>query len=648
MMKKFLPFCFVIFLTTPMLSQQNSVKSPDGRLILNVAVKNGMPYYTIDYNGITMLEDSPLGLITSVGDFSKALQISSVKEGKIDEEYTLDRFKRSSVRYQANELTVALTNKENQQINVVFRVSNNDVAFRYSLPQYGERIICIIEKEFSGFNFPQKTTTFLTPQATPGIGWKNSKPSYEEEYVADEPIGTPSKYGLGYTFPCLFHIGSDGWVLVSETGVGSNYCGSRLSEGSADGIYTITYPDPRENNGFGNSSPGLSLPGSTPWRTLTIANTLKPIVETTITNDLVEPLYEASQKYNYGRSTWSWILWQDRSMNWDDQVTFINLASDLGYEFILIDALWDAEIGYERMPALIDYAHSKNVDVFIWYNSNGYWNDAPQGPRNKMNNAITRKKEMKWLKSLGVKGLKVDFFGGDKQETMKLYEDILSDANDHGLMIIFHGATIPRGWERMYPNYVGSEAVLASENLVFGQRANDMEAFNASLHPFIRNAIGCMEFGPVLLNKRHSRTNDRGTTRKTSDIFQLATSVLFQNPVQIFALTPNNLTDVPSFEIDFMKNVPTTWDETVFIDGYPGKYVILARRNKDKWYIVGVNAQSNALELKVQLPMLAGKEVTRYYDDSNLKPFTGKIKVGKNGEVPVTIQPNGGLILTDF
>jgi len=647
-MKKILPFCFVVFLTIPMLSQQNTVKSPDGRLILKVAVKDDMPYYSIDYNGIKMLEDSPLGLITSVGDFSKALQISSTKEGKIDEEYTLDRFKKSSVRYQANELTVTLTNKEKQQIVVIFRVSNNDVAFRYSLPQYGERITCIIEKELSGFNFPQKTTTFLTPQATPGIGWKGSKPSYEEEYVADEPIGTPSKYGLGYTFPCLFHIGSDGWVLISETGVGSNYCGSRLSEGSSEGIYTITFPDPGENNGFGNSSPGLSLPGSTPWRTLTIGNTLKPIVETTITNDLVEPLYEASQKYNYGRSTWSWILWQDRSMNWDDQVTFINLASDLGYEFILIDALWDTEIGYERMPDLIDYAHSKNVDVFIWYNSNGYWNDAPQGPRNKMNNAIVRKKEMKWLKSLGVKGLKVDFFGGDKQETMKLYEDILSDANDHGLMIIFHGATIPRGWERMYPNYVGSEAVLASENLVFGQRANDMEAFNASLHPFIRNAIGCMEFGPVLLNKRHSRTNDRGTTRKTSDIFQLATSVLFQNPVQIFALTPNNLIDVPSFEIDFMKNVPTTWDETVFIDGYPGKYVILARRNKDKWYIVGVNAQSNTLELKVQLPMLAGKEVTRYYDDSNLKPFTGKIKVGKNGEMLVTIQPNGGLILTDF
>ena len=250
----------------------------------------------------------------------------------------------------------------------------------------------------------------------------------------------------------------------------------------------------------------------------------------------------------------------------DDQVTFINLASDLGYEFILIDALWDTEIGYERMPALIDYAHSKNVDVFIWYNSNGYWNDAPQGPRNRMNNAIVRKKEMKWLKSLGVKGLKVDFFGGDKQETMKLYEDILSDANDHGLMIIFHGATIPRGWERMYPNYVGSEAVLASENLVFGQRANDMEAFNASLHPFIRNAIGCMEFGPVLLNKRQAEPMT-GTTRKTSDIFHCYFCSV-PEPGSDICFNSNNLTDVPSFEIDFMKNVPTTWDETVFIDGY--------------------------------------------------------------------------------
>lgn len=132
---------------------------------------------------------------------------------------------------------------------------------------------------------------------------------------------------------------------------------------------------------------------------------------------------------------------------------------------------------------------------------------------------------MKWLYNIGVKGIKVDFFGGDKQETMRLYEAILSDADDHGLMVIFHGCTLPRGWERMYPNYVGSEAVLASENLIFQQHFCDEEAFNACLHPFIRNTIGCMEFGGTFLNKRLNRNNDGGSIRKTTDVFQLATAV---------------------------------------------------------------------------------------------------------------------------
>src|SRR5690606_39015242 len=331
--------------------------------------------------------------------------------------------------------------------------------------------------------------------------------------------------------------------------------------------------------------------------------------------DVVEPLYEASRKYTLGKSTWSWIVWQDQSMNWDDQVTYIDLASELGYEFILVDAFWDENIGYEHMKDLVDYAQSKNVDVLLWYNSNGAFNDAPQGPRNKMNTSIARKKEMKWLQSLGVKGLKVDFLGGDKQETMRLYEDILSDANDHGLMVIFHGATLPRGWERMYPNFVGSEAVLASEMLVFVQDVREKEAFYASLHPFIRNAVASMEFGGVVLNKYFNKGNTDGQKRLTTDAFQLATGVLFQNPVQMFALTPNNLTEAPAFELDFMRNLPTTWDETLFIDGYPGKYSVVARRHGEQWYVAGVNAEQTAKELKLELPMLAGKTVKMYNDD---------------------------------
>jgi len=645
-MKKYLATLILIAVSLSAFAQEQLVKSPDGKLNLSFNLKEGTPYFSVKCNNAVMLEDSPLGLVTSAGDFSKDLKLTTTSRDKITKEYSQLKIKQSSVVYNANELLVTLTNKEDKTIDIVFRVSNNNIGLRYNLPQYGETANCIIEKEITGFNFPDKTTTFLSPQATPGIGWKGTKPSYEEEYVPDEPLGTPSKYGLGYTFPSLFHVGEDGWMLVSETGVSGKYCGSRLGEGSKDGTYSIAYPEPGENNGFGSSNPAIALPGSTPWRTITVAKNLKPIVETTIAYDLVDPLYEASQEYKFGRSTWSWIMWQDWSMNYDDQVTYIDFAAEMGYEYILMDALWDENVGYEKMEELIDYAHSKKVDVFLWYNSNGIWNNAPQGPKHKMDNAIARKKEMEWLQKMGVKGLKIDFFGGDKQETMQLYEAILSDANKYGIMIIFHGCTLPRGWERMYPNYVGSEAVLASENLIFTQHANDMEAFNACLHPFIRNAVGCMEFGPVLLNKRHNRTNDGGTTRLTSDIFQLATSVLFQNSVQMFALAPNNLTDVPRFEIDFMKDVKTTWDETVFIDGYPGKYVVLARRHKNQWYVVGVNANKEPLSLQVELPMLAGETVTFYGDEKDLTPFKKEITIDQTGKFDLLLQANGGVILT--
>jgi len=621
-MKKYLFIAVLIWLSIFVKSQPYTINSPDEKINLTVFIENGKPFYSVKYNDVVMLENSPLGMITNIGDFSKEMTFNNSVKDTVYKKYLQDKIKKSSVQYKANRLIVELSNKASQQIEIVFQVSNNNIGLRYNLLQQETYTCCIIEKELTGFNFPVNTTTFLSPQATPMIGWKRSKPSYEEEYVADEPMGTPSKYGLGYTFPSLFHIGDEGWLLVSETGVDGAYCGSRLSEVSKEGIYSITYPEPGENNGFGSTVPSVSLPGSTPWRTITVGSKLKPIVETTIPYDLVEPLYEPSQTYEYGRSTWSWIMWQDWSMNYNDQVTYIDLAAEMGYEYILIDALWDTRIGYEKMENLIDYAHSKEVDVFLWYNSNGHWNNAPQGPKHKMSSSIARRKEMEWLQKVGVKGLKVDFFGGDKQETMRLYQDILSDANAYGLMIIFHGCTLPRGWERMYPNFVGSEAVLASENLIFTQHANDKEAFNACLHPFIRNAVGCMEFGPVLLNKRHNRNNDGGSIRRTSDIFQLATAVLFQNPLQMFALAPNNLVDVPAFEIDFMKEVPTTWDETVFIDGYPGKYCILARRHRNKWYVVGVNAQKVPLELNVELPMMAGKNVTKYLEKTAVWSIT--------------------------
>ena len=640
-------FAFVLTTVVSSLTAQNVVvNGPDGKLQVTVSCsEGGEASYSLVYNGKQMLESSPLGLETNLGSFIKGMKLTGHREKQIDTTYTQSRIKASRIHYRANELVCSFANDKGQKADVTFRVSNNDVAFRYTLPRQGDTGSIVVDGEETGFRFPAGTITFLCSQSDAMIGWKRTKPSYEEEYKVDAPMDVRSQYGHGYTFPCLFKVGEDGWVLVSETGVDSRYCGSRLSDVAEGNLYTVAFPMPEENNGNGTVAPAFSLPGSTPWRTITVGETLKPIVETTVPWDVVEPLYETEHNYRMGRGTWSWILWQDGSINYDDQVRYIDLAAAMGYEYALIDNWWDTNIGHERMEQLIRYARSKKVDMFLWYSSSGYWNDIEQGPTNLMDNPIARKREMKWLQSQGVKGIKVDFFGGDKQETMRLYEAILSDADDHGLMVIFHGCTLPRGWERMYPNYVGSEAVLASENMVFNQHFCDEEAFNTCLHPFIRNSVGSMEFGGCFLNKRLNKGNDGGTTRRTTDVFQLATAVLFQNPVQNFALAPNNLTDVSPVCIDFMKEVPTEWDETRFVDGYPGKYVVLARRHGDNWYLAAVNATGEPLKLKLDLPMFAGKTVSSYSDDKHMQPQVRQQNVKSDGKFQLTVQPQGGFVL---
>ena len=264
-----------------------------------------------------------------------------------------------------------------------------------------------------------------------------------------------------------------------------------------------------------------------------------------------------------------------------------------------------------------------------------------------MNDIVKRRKDMKWMKENGIRGIKVDFFGGDKQEMMRLYHDILADANDYGLLVIFHGCTLPRGWERMYPNFVASEAVLASENLHFSQDMCDAEAKNACIHPFVRNTVGSMDFGGSALNRYYNSGNTTGgSQRKTSDVFALAAAVLFQCPVQHFALAPNNLDDAPDWAIDFMKNVPTVWDDTRFIEGYPGVYAVMARRSGDRWYVVGVNAGDNRrLDVKLPDSMNVG-DLTLYRDSNGLHGQVGACKANKNGIVKVEVPKNGGFVIT--
>ena len=428
----------------------------------------------------------------------------------LDETYELKTIKNSRPRYVANVQTYTFSKEGTPVCDVVFQVSNHDVAFKYRVLRRGETLSCVVNREATGFAFPAGTTTFLCPEMGPMTGFARTAPSYETHYTPDDTMGK-NGWGNGYTFPGLFRNGDRGWVLLSETGVTSAYCGSRLL-GQADGLYTVGYPTEASNNGNGTVAPGISLPGETPWRTITVGTTLQPIVETTIATDVVRPLYEPSQNYRYGSGSWSWIIAGDASTNFDTQKQYVDFSAAMGYQSVLVDALWDTQIGRDKIEELARYASTKGVALYLWYNSNGYWNDAPQGPRNIMNNTIARRREMKWMQRIGIRGIKVDFFGGDKQEMMKLYEDILADANDYGILVIFHGCTLPRGWERMYPNFASAEAVRASENLNFSQEECDREATSATLLPFIRNTVASMDFGGSALNKYYNAKNEPGGT----------------------------------------------------------------------------------------------------------------------------------------
>lgn len=621
-------------------------QSPDGRLVVATYVDGGRPTYAVTYDGRTVIEPSRLGIVADFGDLTTGMTMDSIAEMRWEDAYTLDKIKKSDVSFEANRTLVWFSNKQGLRLCVDMAVEDNSIGIRYQIPRQGETGSVRVMSEATEFRFPQGTTTFLTPQSEAMIGWKRTKPSYEEEYDLDAPMDRVSKFGKGFTFPCLFKVdGGKAWALLSETGVTGRYCASHLSD-YADGAYKIAYPMPEENNGNGTAEPAMSLPGETPWRTISVGSDLGTVAEQTITWDLVSPQYATNWKPAYGKGTWSWILWQDGSINKDDQKTYIDFAKELGFNYVLVDNWWDTNIGRDGVEELVRYGKQKGVDIVMWYSSSGYWNDIVQGPTNIMDRGITRKKEMRWLKRVGVKGIKVDFFGGDKQETMRLYEDILSDAADAGLFVIFHGATMPRGWERMYPNYVGSEAVLASENLIFDQHHCDIEAMSATLHPFIRNAAGCMEYGGSFLNRHMSKDNKSGNRRLTSQVFSLATAVLFQNPMQFFALAPNNLEDAPKECLDFLREVPTTWDETKILGGYPGKYVVLARRSGDTWYVAAVNGTDKVIDINITLPFETDGTISLYEDGKNIEEvrLTNETKA-QMVKKRLSVKPNGGLVM---
>lgn len=568
-----------------------TIASPDGAVVVTCALGDGHATYRIDLAGAPVLLASPLGCELSRGDLTSGLSL--VEAGTVQaftDTYDLATSKRSHISVAANQRRFTFGTAEGGRLSVEFRVSADGVAFRYGIPvQPDGAAQSVMVREATGFSLPAAAKGWLHPMHRPG-GWSNTQPSYESPYEMGVAAGTPSPHQAGWCFPALFKAGSAGWLLVSEAGTDGGYCAMRLAHDSTGGVYRIAFPDPGENRKAGDAQPTIALPFTSPWRVVQVARGLGGIVTSTLATDVVGPArVQAAAAVRPGRAAWSWLVQNDASCNYDNQIRFIDMAADLGWEYVLVDAQWDRQIGRERMRDLAAYAAQHHVALWLWYNSNGGWNDAPQTPKNRMDAASTRQAELQWLKQLGIVGIKVDFFGGDKQVTMRLYEDLIRDAAVAGLMVNLHGSTLPRGWNRLYPNLMTAEAVAGMEMVSMNQKVAETEAVHASNLVFTRNVVAPMDYTPCVLQERMMNA-----TRRTSRAFELALPVLFQSGVTHFGVCPDNLREMPTFVSDYLRAIPRQWDDLAFIAGEPGKYAVLARRSGTRWFIAGIEAEQAA------------------------------------------------------
>ncbi len=618
----------------------NIVSSPDGKLAVEFKMNTvGSPVYQINRDDQTVLRESRLGLIRDDADFSKELvligesRITSVKD-----KYVILTAKRRINAYHANRQVFHLATVDGKKMDIIFQVSDDGVAFRYFFPGTSTNIYSLKE-EVTTFRFEPDAKAWLQPMQVAKTGYGSSNPAYEEFYQKAIPVSTPSTLGAGWVYPALFQSGET-WVAVTEASLGRTYCATRLRDQSPDGEYSVGFPDPRETIDSQPVNPSSSLPWLTPWRVITIGS-LKTIAESTLGTDLADKATLPRASWiRPGKAAWSWPQLGDRSANFDTQKKFIDYTADMGWSYCLIDAWWDRQIGYDKMKELADYARTKNVGILLWYNSAGDWNTVKQTPRDKLLTHESRVQEFGRLQAMGIKGVKIDFFGGDGQPMIDYYHDILDDAVPFKLLLNFHGATTPRGWERTYPQLMSMEAIRGFEYITFQQTNADEEPSHATMLPFTRNLFDPMDFTPVCLNKIGK------TKLQTTHAFELALSVIFISGIQHYVDVPEGMAKMPDYVKDYMKHVPSVWDDTKFIDGFPGKLAVLARKGGGHWYVAGINGEPVEKKLTLDLSALSGAKAGQLVTDGDGDQLFAKqdVRLGADKKFDVTLKPNGGFV----
>jgi alpha-glucosidase len=623
---------------------------PSGKLRLYYSVSAGGPSAYAE-----VIPPSPMGLVRSDRNFVDSLKfVSEGTQRTIDSTYTMITGKRSICRNYCNEKILTFETPDGASLELVLRAYDDGFAFRYRFPGAGAASLTI-KSEATGFRVPQGSTGWLLPYNTYSTSEIYS-PAYEDcwrrNVIAGTPVGSSSCKPVDGTwcFPALFRTPGGMWALLFESDVTASYCGSHLSAASQL-VYRIAFPNANEANNLGAPTPSWTLPWTMPWRMVITGTSPGTILESTLATDLASPSEISDVSWiKPGRSSWSWWSANNSPSSYTALTPFVDLAKQMTWEYSLVDAGWQTMTG-GTLQSLFSYANSKNIGLFIWYNSGGPNNSiTAYGPRDSLYDSTTRIREFQKLRTLGAKGVKIDFFISDKQKTVQYYLDIFRDAARYNIMVNIHGCTVPRGWQRTWPNLITAEAVRGAEQYIWS--ADDPAKFpwQNTMMPFTRNTVSSMDWTPV------SFTNNTGSTHLTTYGHELALSVIFESGVQHFAdrVTGYQTSTISAAAQTFLQNVPVAWDDTRFLQGYPGSWVVLSRRKGNDWYAAGIagdTAKTMTLSFSFLRAAPASYQLNLITDGTSATSFSQRTDtVSSADSITVNVPARGGWVakLTDL
>jgi len=621
--------CFTV---VTLFSQKVTITSPNQKISVGLYnVQNtdlGEWYLKVNYEdkGKTCeaIPQVALGLSRSDQEFSKELKF--LKSGKplfINEQYTVMHGKRSQCGNSANETVISFENAGKARLNLIIRAYNDGVAFRYEFPEKEGSFV--IKDELTAYTIPSKTKRWMEKWDLANEG--------PYSLIKDESVQQT------WSVPALFNTDSTCWYLIHEADLNRTYCGTKLSNVADKSRFKLTFPDP--GDGKGESQPTITLPWKSPWRVI-VMGSLTDIVESTLIDDVSTPSVIAKTDW-IKPGIASWNYWSSNHGTKDYKIVcqFADLAAEMNWPYTLLDWEWDAMENGGNLDDAIKYIYSKGVKPLIWYNSSAFkWVTAT--PVDRMSTHENRVEEFTKLQKLGVKGVKIDFFLSEKQDLIKYYLDILDDAAKFEMMIYFHGCIVPRGWSRTYPHLMTFEGIRGAEWYNNGPEFTSVAPEHNTIIPFTRNVVGPMDYTPVTF------TNSQ-FPHITSYGHELALSVIFESGLQHMADRPEGYLQLPDAAKSFLKEVPNAWDNTKFLDGYPGKDIMIARQKGNAWYIGGINAETRIEKKKtLKFDFLAEGvkyKLTLISDGEHDKAFnTQYMVVDKTSSVEVKMLRRGGFV----